>query len=73
MDMGLAPDLVSSFKIFQGRILNEYASITDEYGLTEIDATQSIGQQQQRVRQLIDETLADYKPPAEQMPMAQRA
>jgi dTMP kinase len=70
MDMGLANDLVSSFKIFQGRILNEYASITDEYGLTEIDATQSIGEQQQRVRQLIDETLADYKPPAEQMPMA---
>ena len=51
MDLGLATDLVSSFKIFQGRILGEYARITNEYGLTEIDATQSIGEQQQIVRE----------------------
>lgn len=70
MDLGLAPDLVSSFKLFQGRILGEYANITEEYGLTEIDATQSIGHQQQIVRQLIDETLGDYKPPAAQLSMA---
>src|SRR5580658_5119672 len=43
MDLGLAPDLVSRFKLFQGRILDEYSKITAEYGLTEIDATQSIG------------------------------
>jgi dTMP kinase len=61
MDLGLAPDLVSSFRLFQGRILDEYAKITTEYGLTEIDATQSIGEQQQTVRSLIDETLEDYK------------
>jgi dTMP kinase len=60
MDMGLAPDLVSSFKLFQTRILNEYSKISDEYGLTEIDATQSIGEQQQIVRAFIDQTLADY-------------
>ena len=60
MDMGLAPDLVSSFKLFQARILNEYSKISDEYGLTEIDATQSIGEQQQIVRAFIDQTLADY-------------
>lgn len=70
MDLNLAPDLVSSFKIFQGRILGEYAKITDEYGLTEIDATQSIGEQQQLVRRLIDETLADYKAPQEQEQLA---
>jgi dTMP kinase len=62
MDLGLAPDLISSFKIFQGRILGEYQKIAQEYGMTEIDATQSIGEQQQTVRRLIDETLADYKP-----------
>src|SRR5580704_4407716 len=60
MDLGLAPDLVSSFKLFQGRILDEYAKITTEYGLTEIDATQSIGEQQQIVRGFIDQTLQDY-------------
>jgi dTMP kinase len=62
MDLNLAPDLVSSFKIFQGRILGEYSRIVKEYGLVEIDATQSIGDQQQAVRRLIDQTLADYKP-----------
>jgi dTMP kinase len=61
MDLGLAPDLVSSFKLFQGRILDEYARITTEYGLTEIDATQSIGEQQQIVRGFIDQTLEDYR------------
>ena len=65
MDLGLAPDLISSFRIFQGRILDEYAQIRDEYSLTEIDATRSIGEQQQLMRQMIDETLADYEPPSE--------
>src|SRR5208337_4364798 len=41
MDLGLAADLVSSFRLFQGRILEEYTRIVAEYGLTEIDATQS--------------------------------
>ncbi|MDP9173866.1 MAG: thymidylate kinase [Planctomycetota bacterium] len=66
MDLGLAPDLVSSFKIFQGKILGEYGRIAQEYGLTQIDATQSIGDQQHMVRRLIDETLADYRPPQQQ-------
>src|SRR6266550_3249822 len=60
MDLGLAADRISSFKIFQGRILEEYGKIAQEYGLTEIDATQSIGEQQRIMRQMIDETLADY-------------
>ena len=62
MDLNLSPDPVSSFKIFQGRILLEYAKIANEYGLTEIDATQSIGEQQAIVRRMVDETLADYVP-----------
>src|SRR3954470_7415774 len=66
MDLNLAKDHVESFKIFQGRILNEYAKVAVEYGLTEIDATMSISQQQQIVRDYIDETLADYQPPEEQ-------
>jgi len=65
MDLGLAADRVSSFKIFQGRILEEYQKIAAEYGMTEIDATQSIGEQQRIMRQMIDETLADYRLPSE--------
>jgi dTMP kinase len=64
MDLKLAPDIMSSFKIFQGRILDEYHKIVGEYGLTEIDATANISEQQQKVRDLVDETLADYPDPA---------
>ena len=66
MDLNLAKDHVESFKIFQGRILEEYGRIVGEYGLTEIDATLSISQQQQIVREYLDETLANYQPPEEQ-------
>ena len=62
MDLHLAPDKVSSFKLFQGRILKEYAQIVQEYGLAEIDASQSIGQQQKVVRDLIDRMLENYIP-----------
>jgi hypothetical protein len=62
MDLRLAPDKESSFKIFQSRILTEYARIKHEYGLVEIDATHSIGDQQQLVRRLVDQALADYRP-----------
>jgi len=62
MDLNLAPDRVSSFKIFQARILEEYAKITREYGLEEIDATRSIGEQQTIVRTLVDAALEDYVP-----------
>ena len=57
MDLHLAEDHIASFRIFQQRILDEYAKITHEYGLREIDATQSIGQQQRRVRELVEQTL----------------
>jgi len=63
MDLGLAADRVTSFKIFQGRILDEYESITKEFDLTTIDATKGIGEQQHIVRQMLDETLADYQAP----------
>jgi dTMP kinase len=62
MDLKLAPDKESSFKIFQSRILTEYERIKHEYGLLEVDATQSIGEQQQLVRRLVDRALADYHP-----------
>jgi hypothetical protein len=39
--------------------------IAGEYGMTEVDATLSIGEQQRIVRQMIDETLADWQPPSD--------
>src|SRR5262245_39170324 len=63
MDLNISKDPVESFKIFQGRIPQEYQHIVGEYGLTEVDATASIGEQQRLVREMLDETLADYEPP----------
>lgn len=57
MDLNLASDKVTSFKLFQGRILREYEQISREFGLVEIDARSSIGEQQQIVRGLIDRML----------------
>jgi dTMP kinase len=55
MDLNLASDKITSFKIFQSRILDEYERITHEYGLTVIDASLSIGEQQHAMRTLLDQ------------------
>ncbi len=53
LDMGWAHNPEESFTLFQGKILSEYDRMVSEFGLTLIDATRSIEQQQQEVRQLI--------------------
>ncbi len=51
--MGWAENPEESFTLFQGKILSEYDRMVSEFGLTQIDATRSIEQQQREVRQLI--------------------
>ena len=53
MDLGWADDPEDSFKIFQGRILEEYDRMVSEFGLTLIDASRSIERQQREMRMLI--------------------
>jgi len=53
MDLGLSPDPYECFRLFQGRILAEYRRMVDEFGLTVIDATRPLVQQQQQVRALV--------------------
>jgi dTMP kinase len=53
LDMGWAENPEESFTLFQGKILAEYDRMVSEFGLTQIDATRSIEQQQREVRQLI--------------------
>jgi dTMP kinase len=55
MDLNLSPDTTESFRIFQGRILDEYLRMAEEFGFTVVDATQSIHRQQILVRRLIQE------------------
>ena len=53
MDLGLAHDPYESFRIFQGRIYDEYLAMKDRFSFVEIDGTASIENQQQHVREII--------------------
>lgn len=57
MDMNLSHDIGESFRIFQGRVINEYDKMVSEFGLTVIDATQSIAQMQHHVRDIVRQRL----------------
>src|SRR5258706_2881113 len=53
MDLGLSRDVEESFRIFQGRILDEYEAMAQEMGFHIIEATQSIEAQQIRIREIV--------------------
>lgn len=53
MDMGFSSDIVESFKIFQGRVVEQYDRMAGEYGFTVVDATEPIPDQQKDVREII--------------------
>jgi len=52
LDIGLSDDPTESFRLFQGRILQEYEKMIPEVGLTVIDATLPVEVQQAQVRQI---------------------
>jgi len=62
MDMGLSSNITESFKIFQSHALAEYDKLVDEFGLTVIDATLEIDEQQAQVRDIVSKSLSSYKP-----------
>jgi hypothetical protein len=53
MDLGLSTDPFESFALFQGKIIKEYEKMVDEFGLTPIDATLALTQQQEIVREIV--------------------
>ena len=53
MDMGWSADVNESFRLFQGKVLDEYDRLVDEFGLQVVDATAGIADQQRRVRKLV--------------------
>jgi len=57
MDLGLSSDPYESFRIFQGRILDRYLGMKDEFKFELIDANQTIETQQNQVRQLVSSRL----------------
>ena len=57
MDLGLSKDEYESYRIFQGRIVDEYESMVDDENFIVIDGTQEIEKQQNNVRRHVLETL----------------
>ena len=54
---------MSSFRLFQSRVLDTYDQVTREFGLPVVDATSDIPTQQQFVREIVQEMLGDYEGP----------
>ena len=63
MDLDLSPDIQESFRMFQGRVMDQYDKLTDEFGFTVVDATRNAHAQQQQIRKLIADSidLARYR------------
>jgi dTMP kinase len=57
MDMGWSANLVDSFRMFQGKVLDEYDRLVDEFGLHVVNATGSITEQQRMYRKLVSQHL----------------
>ncbi len=53
MDLHLSPDPYESFRIFQGRIFEQYLALSTEFDFVEVDANRRIEEQQDFVRQLV--------------------
>src|ERR1700678_2994003 len=59
MDLGLSRNVEESFRIFQGRILDEYEAMASDMGFHVIDATLSIEEQQRQMRQIVLDRLGE--------------
>jgi dTMP kinase len=57
LDMGWSTNAVESFRMFQGKVLDEYDRLVDEYGLSVVHAVGSITDQQRVFRKLVSQHL----------------
>jgi len=57
MDLRLSTDPYESFKIFQGRILEQYMTMSSEFNFVVMDANENVEKQQVLVRKLVGERI----------------
>jgi dTMP kinase len=57
MDLRLSTDPYESFKIFQGRILDQYLAMSKEFNFVIMDANENVEKQQVLVRKLVSEKI----------------
>ena len=61
MDLNLSDKKVTSFRLFQGKILEEYDRMAKEFEFMVIDATRPIQKQQKEIRQMISRVLKGWR------------
>ena len=61
MDLGLSDNRVTSFRLFQQRIIDEYDKMVDEFGITVVDGTLTVQAQQKIVRQIASKMLRGWE------------
>jgi dTMP kinase len=61
MDLNLSNDPYESYRIFQGRIVDQYESMVETEGLVAIDANRGIEEQQLEVRDRVKKLFGDSK------------
>jgi dTMP kinase len=64
MDLGLAPDPETSFKLFQGLIKQQYDQMAGPFGFVVMDASRPIPVQQAEMRTRVGRLLEGYRVPA---------
>jgi len=57
MDMGFATGVDESFRIFQGKVYEEYLRMVDEFGFVSVDGTRSPEVQQREIREVVKERI----------------
>jgi dTMP kinase len=60
MDLGLSDNKVTSFRLFQQRILNEYDRMVSEFGFTVIQGDLPVEAQQKQVREIVSRALKGF-------------
>jgi len=65
LDMGWSTNVVESFRLFQGKVLEHYDRIVLEFGLSVVDASDSITHQQREFRRLVATYLESSREPSE--------
>ena len=61
MDLNLSDKRTASFRLFQGKILEEYEKMSDEFKFDVVDATRPVHKQQKDVRKLVNNILKGWR------------
>lgn len=57
MDLGLSDNKVTSFRLFQQRVINQYDKMADEFGFVIVNGALSVEKQQKQVRDAVKKVL----------------